>query len=89
MIGYLGDWSGIKLTKEQYEALLDENPEIRRDIEEMGADTCNRESLMNVLGVKITGMCWPCNGDPAEEKQKFFKLLRENASKLGYEYKED
>lgn len=68
----------FNLTDEQVQEFLDGNP-----IECF--DTLERGDLVNFLAEKITGMSHPCNGDSDEYTNMYYKKLKENAPKLGYE----
>jgi len=73
-------WYGIKLTTVQVEEYLKETP-----IQYF--DTVEREDYSDYLGLKITGMRFPMNGDNQEYKDKFKQAIRDNAEKFGYDWK--
>ncbi len=84
-MSYFNDWIGFKLTKEQFVQILKENPRLEADINEMGADTCNRESFMSALGIKITGKDWPTGGTSNDESRQFFLEMKLKGKALGYD----
>lgn len=78
-------WYGFELTEEQVNEFLDSeycSPNMPFD----GIiDTDDRDRFGDFLANKICGAnYWVTNGDPQEEKEKFFKDMRENAPRMGY-----
>ncbi len=87
VLDYYCDWIGFKLTRRQFEELL--NDAIRADIEEMGEDTTNREMFMDNLAMKITGMNWPIGKTSKEKTQEFFTLMKIRGKEMGYDIPDD
>ena len=72
-------WYGFDLTDSQIDEYINET-----EIECF--DTVEREDYSSYLAKKITGMDWPINADEQSYKDKFYKLLAQNAPKHGIKW---
>ncbi len=77
---------GMELTMEQVKAILDENPQIKRDIYDCGVDTVVREEMADAVA-RYAGLPdlyhWPLNCDETDYKAMFYKEFSEKAAAKG------
>jgi hypothetical protein len=51
-------------------------------------DTLEREVLMDCIGIILTGMSWPINGDSQPVRAEFFSKLAASCKARGYKEKD-
>lgn len=64
-IKVINDYIGVALTEAQFAELMQDNPELKEQLIEFNSpnDTMDREMLIDMVSIKVTGRSWPTYGD--------------------------
>lgn len=83
----IADYAGVRLTEAQFDALIDKDLELKRDLIRFNSprDTADREQLMGLLAKEIVGRDWPCYGEGAAVAKQFHIDFERLAKQKGYE----
>ena len=87
LISEMSDWYGVFVTEAQMQDILDKTPELVKEIESMGVDTCVREWTIDLIG-KFIGMNrrWPLNMDDRDYAEAFFKEFLKKGQDFGLHF---
>ena len=85
-IDTLADYAGVQLTEDQFNDLMKDDPDLVEQLIDYDSpsDTMDRECMMEVLAVRLTGRSWPCYGEGQEAFKSFIQVFNTNAVLSGY-----